>query len=168
LEKIRQDRKWHGGSGQTCKSCWRFFFFDIKGVVHHEFLCQGQRVNCWYYLKVLKHLRENVRRKRPQMWSGCTDPHFLDLGNSWRWVVSFSNCCFNPAEISPGTHWIGGWVDPRAGLDDVEKILDPTGIRTPTPQSSSPWPMLQFVSVQLARTIETACFLCTSHKKISS
>jgi hypothetical protein len=20
-----------------------------------------------------------------------------------------------------GTHWIGGWVDPRAGLDDVEK-----------------------------------------------
>jgi hypothetical protein len=22
---------------------------------------------------------------------------------------------------NPGTHWIGGWVDPRAGLDDVEK-----------------------------------------------
>jgi hypothetical protein len=21
----------------------------------------------------------------------------------------------------PGTHWIEGWVDPRAGLDDVEK-----------------------------------------------
>jgi hypothetical protein len=21
----------------------------------------------------------------------------------------------------PGTHWIGGWVDLRAGLDDVEK-----------------------------------------------
>jgi hypothetical protein len=21
----------------------------------------------------------------------------------------------------PSTHWIGGWVDPRAGLDDVEK-----------------------------------------------
>jgi hypothetical protein len=21
----------------------------------------------------------------------------------------------------PGIHWIGGWVDPRAGLDDVEK-----------------------------------------------
>jgi hypothetical protein len=24
-------------------------------------------------------------------------------------------------ERAPGTHWIGGWVDPRAGLDDVEK-----------------------------------------------
>jgi hypothetical protein len=21
----------------------------------------------------------------------------------------------------PGTHWIGSWVDPRAGLDDLEK-----------------------------------------------
>jgi hypothetical protein len=25
-------------------------------------------------------------------------------------------CCF-----TPGTHFIGGWVDPRAGLDDMEK-----------------------------------------------
>jgi hypothetical protein len=28
---------------------------------------------------------------------------------------------FNPGEIAPGTHWIDGWVDPRAGLDDAEK-----------------------------------------------
>jgi hypothetical protein len=34
-------------------------FFDIKGVVHHKFLCQGQIVNCWYYLEVLNRLREN-------------------------------------------------------------------------------------------------------------
>jgi hypothetical protein len=32
-------------------------------------------------------------------------------------------------EKSPDTHWIGGWVGSRAGLDDVEKILDPTGTR---------------------------------------
>jgi hypothetical protein len=38
-------------------------FFDIEGVVHHEFLRQGQTVNRWYYLEVLKRLRENVRRK---------------------------------------------------------------------------------------------------------
>jgi hypothetical protein len=24
-------------------------------------------------------------------------------------------------ERGPGTHWTGGWVDPRASLDDVEK-----------------------------------------------
>jgi hypothetical protein len=26
-----------------------------------------------------------------------------------------------PLEGAPGTHWIGDWVDPRIGLDDVEK-----------------------------------------------
>jgi hypothetical protein len=29
---------------------------------------------------------------------------------------------FTPGrERSPGTHWIGGWMDPKASLDDVEK-----------------------------------------------
>jgi hypothetical protein len=45
---------------------------------------------------------------------------------------------FTPGERAPDTHWIGGWVGPRAGLDDTEKILYPTGTRTPTPRSSSP------------------------------
>jgi histone-lysine N-methyltransferase SETMAR len=43
-------------------------FFDIEGVVHHEFLYQGQTVKLWYYLEVLKRLRDNVRRKRSQVW----------------------------------------------------------------------------------------------------
>jgi hypothetical protein len=30
-------------------------------------------------------------------------------------------CRFTPREKAPGTHWIGGWVDPRAGLDNMEK-----------------------------------------------
>jgi hypothetical protein len=28
---------------------------------------------------------------------------------------------FTPGNIALGTHWIGGWVGPSAGLDDVEK-----------------------------------------------
>jgi predicted oxidoreductase len=28
---------------------------------------------------------------------------------------------FTPGERAPRTHWIRGWVDPRVGLDDVEK-----------------------------------------------
>jgi hypothetical protein len=28
---------------------------------------------------------------------------------------------FNSAEIARGTHWMGGWVALRAGLDDLEK-----------------------------------------------
>jgi hypothetical protein len=27
-----------------------------------------------------------------------------------------------PGRFTPGTHWIGGWLDLRAGLDDLEKI----------------------------------------------
>jgi hypothetical protein len=28
---------------------------------------------------------------------------------------------FTPGQRASGTHWIGGWVGPRASLDDVEK-----------------------------------------------
>jgi hypothetical protein len=30
-------------------------------------------------------------------------------------------CRFTHGERAPATHWIGGWVDPRASLDEVEK-----------------------------------------------
>jgi hypothetical protein len=30
-------------------------------------------------------------------------------------------CRFIPGKRAPGTHWVGGWVGPRAALDDVEK-----------------------------------------------
>jgi hypothetical protein len=35
-----------------------------------------------------------------------------------------------PEERAPGTHCIGGWVDPRAGLDDINKykLLTPPGL----------------------------------------
>jgi hypothetical protein len=28
---------------------------------------------------------------------------------------------FTTGERAPGTHWMGVWVDPRAGLDNMEK-----------------------------------------------
>jgi hypothetical protein len=45
---------------------------------------------------------------------------------------------FTPVESASGTHWIGGWVGPTANLNDMQKILDPTGTRIPTLRSSSP------------------------------
>jgi hypothetical protein len=36
------------------------------------------------------------------------------------WLDSLPSC-FTPGERAPVTHWIGGWVDPRAGLDTAEK-----------------------------------------------
>jgi hypothetical protein len=37
---------------------------------------------------------------------------------------------FTPGERAPGTHWIGSWVDLRAGLNDLEKrkFLTPPGL----------------------------------------
>jgi hypothetical protein len=42
-----------------------------------------------------------------------------------------------PEKEPPGTHWIGGWVGPRTGLDFVEKrnVLPLPGIQ---PRLSSP------------------------------
>jgi hypothetical protein len=37
-----------------------------------------------------------------------------------KWLVSRPGR-FITGERAPGTHWIGGWVDLRAGLNDVEK-----------------------------------------------
>jgi hypothetical protein len=40
---------------------------------------------------------------------------------------------FRPTERAPDTHWIGGWVGPRAGLDTVsrERFPAPSGNLTP-------------------------------------
>jgi hypothetical protein len=44
---------------------------------------------------------------------------------------------FIPRERVPATHWIGGWVDPRAGLDTVVKKI-PSPCRDSNPRSLSP------------------------------
>ncbi|XP_011631491.1 histone-lysine N-methyltransferase SETMAR-like [Pogonomyrmex barbatus] len=44
-------------------------FFDYHGVVHYEFLPPGQIVNKEYYLSVMRHLREVIRFKRPDLWA---------------------------------------------------------------------------------------------------
>ena len=47
-------------------------FFDWKGIVHHEFLPRGQMVNKQLYQEFLAHLRDAVRRKRPELWENQT------------------------------------------------------------------------------------------------
>jgi len=44
-------------------------FFDWQGVIHYEFVPHGQTVNKEFYVAVLKHLREAVCQKRPQLWT---------------------------------------------------------------------------------------------------
>lgn len=43
-------------------------FFDIQGIIHVEWVPEGQTVTQHYYLEVLTRLREKIRRKRPELW----------------------------------------------------------------------------------------------------
>jgi hypothetical protein len=56
--------------------------------------------------------------------------------------------------FTPGTHWIGGWVDPRAGLDAVEKKKFPVPATSLTlkPQSSSLSPVT--IPTELPRLLD--------------
>jgi len=54
------------------RSNTKICFFDQKGIVHKEFVPPGQTVNAAFYIKVLKCLQENMRRKRPDQWRNNT------------------------------------------------------------------------------------------------
>jgi hypothetical protein len=43
-------------------------FFDIKGIIHKEFVLAGQTVNSAYYCDILWRLRKNVWRLHLELW----------------------------------------------------------------------------------------------------
>jgi hypothetical protein len=51
---------------------------------------------------------------------GVALPFFNSGLNGDEWTAS-RPCRFTPEEIALVSHWIGGWVGPRFGLDAVEK-----------------------------------------------
>jgi hypothetical protein len=59
----------------------------------------------------------NYALRHEDVWeSRSLDPRLLDLGTvKGDWSASRSG------HSTPGTHWIGDRVGPRAGLDDMEK-----------------------------------------------
>jgi hypothetical protein len=62
---------------------------------------------------------------RIRMGNGGRAPQFLTSAlDGGEWSAS-RPCRFTPAETVPTTHWIGGWVDPRGGMDTVDKNLLP-------------------------------------------
>jgi hypothetical protein len=63
-------------------------FFDIKGIVHKEFVPSGQTVNSGFYCQVLQRLRENLRRHRPQLWREQT------------WLLHHDNAPFQTAVLT--------------------------------------------------------------------
>jgi len=47
-------------------------FFDIRGIVHMDWVPEGQTVNQFYYKEVLTNLHEWVRRRKPEMWKNSS------------------------------------------------------------------------------------------------
>jgi hypothetical protein len=64
--RIHLGRKKHACLGRRSRPC--LCFFDHKGMVHYEFIAQGQTVNQQCYFELLTKLRECVRRKRLGLW----------------------------------------------------------------------------------------------------
>jgi hypothetical protein len=66
------------------------------------------------------------------MWgSGGIASPFLTSALDGGKLSASRHCRFSPWERGSGIYWVGGWVDPGAGLDDVEKRnLAPAGNRT--------------------------------------
>jgi hypothetical protein len=70
----------------------------------------------------------NLAPRHGDVWgSGGIAPHILNLGARWRWVVSFTHQPLYSLWKTPGIHWRGGWVVPKASLETVvkRKILNP-------------------------------------------
>ena len=76
-ETKRQSREWKSyGSAMPVKArkskskvkVMFLVFFDIQGIVHFEFLPQGQTVNQTFYKKILRRLVRSVLDKRRSLW----------------------------------------------------------------------------------------------------
>jgi len=76
-ETKQQSSEWNSSNSPCPKKARRaksnvktmlISFFDANGIVHTEFVPNGQTVNQTFYLQVLKRLRDAVRRKRPELW----------------------------------------------------------------------------------------------------
>jgi hypothetical protein len=109
----------------------------------------------------------NEALRQEDVWgSGCIYPHFLYLGTSWRWVVTFTPLSLYSRERATGTHFIGGWVDPRAGLDDMEKwkFFTLPGFELPTPLVVQPVASRYTVwAIQFGSFSNTCCFTQVWH-----
>jgi hypothetical protein len=71
------------------------------------------------------YLTNQVLRHQGVWGNGCIDPHFLDLGTSWRWVVSFTHRPLSLRGKSPRypLHRRLGGPQSRSGRRGEEKIL---------------------------------------------
>ena len=73
-------------------------FFDQEGIVHREFVPPGMTVNAHFYCDVLRRLRENVWRKKPQKWQNQNLVIHCNNAPAHRSFIKFRSFC-------PRTTW---------------------------------------------------------------
>jgi hypothetical protein len=64
------------------------------------------------------------------------------------WLASLPGR-FTPRERAPGTHWIGGWVGPRAVLDAVVKRKIPSPRRESNPRTPIVQPVADNICMEM-------------------
>jgi hypothetical protein len=78
LEMKVQSPQWKHSSSTRPKNAQRVrskvkvlltVFFDYRGIVYHSYAPEGQTINKEYCLEVIRHLRDAVRCKRPDLWA---------------------------------------------------------------------------------------------------
>ena len=78
-EAKRQSSQWKSPTSQRPKKTRQskskvkvmlITFFDVRGIVHREFLQQGQTINQQVYREILRCLLYSVREKRRELWQG--------------------------------------------------------------------------------------------------
>jgi hypothetical protein len=68
--------------------------------------------------------------------------NLLDHDTARRLVASFTPRQIYPRKRARGTHWIGGWIGPRACLEAVEKKKISCPCRESNPRRPAPSPPL--------------------------
>jgi hypothetical protein len=109
--------------------------FNVVFPAHFIIHVNSKKFNVRYRCNLLNKLST-------MPWRRMDDPRFLDLGTSWRWVVSFTPRLLYPQWKSPQYPLHRRLCGPqsRSGWHGEVKSLAPTRIRTLTPWSSSPLP----------------------------
>ncbi|UYV66161.1 CLCN3 [Cordylochernes scorpioides] len=63
--------------------CLLITFFDVKGLVHYEFVPEGQSINQLYFLDVLRCLREAVHRgQNLDFQKKCANTQYANLSDT--------------------------------------------------------------------------------------
>jgi len=100
----------HGGH-------WLVLIFDTSGNKHvKEDTAFCDSISYTFVLELKSKFHPKNRPRRPRGGVEIWLYSFFNLGARWRWVVNAMPRPLYPRE-RPGTHYIGGWVGLRAGLD---------------------------------------------------